>query len=88
MTDIIQTIDPWFLNMAVACLAAYFLWSVKALFRDLKESIKDLKDLIKDLYVYRNEHENRIVALETKCAINHGDYDLVRQGAGRRTSDK
>ena len=39
MTDIIKTIDPWFLNMSVVGLAAYFLWSIKALFRDLKESI-------------------------------------------------
>lgn len=87
MTEVIKTIDPWFLNIAVIGLASYFLWSIKALFKDLKESITDLKALIKDLYDHRNDHESRIVALETKCAYQHGDPEAVRQGPGRRSTD-
>ena len=88
MTDIIKTIDPWFLNMSVIGLAVYFLWSMKALFKDLKDSINELKALIKDLYDHRNDHESRIVALETKCTVQHGgDYEPIRVGAGRRAVD-
>lgn len=87
MSDLVQKIDPWFLNIAVIGLAVYFLWSVKSLFRDLKESINDLKSLIRDLYAHRNDHESRIVALETKCTLQHGDTTTIRQGTGRRLSD-
>lgn len=89
MSDMIKGIDPWFLNLAVGCLAAYFLWSVKGLFNDLKDAIKDLKELIKDLYEHRNDHERRIVALETKCTLQHGKPvgGVDRQGAGRRSND-
>ena len=87
MTDLVKAVDPWFLNMSVVGLAVYFLWSIKGLFRDLKESILELKSLIQDLYNHRNDHENRLVALETRCKYQHGDVDAVRQGTGRRLAD-
>lgn len=71
MADILKSADPWFLNMAVICLAAYFLWSIKGLFKDLKDSIADLKTLIKDLYDHRNDHEVRLTAMETRCRLKH-----------------
>ena len=84
MPEMIKTIDPWFLNMAVFVLATYFTWSVKGLFKDLKESIADLKNLIKDLYEHRNHHETRLTTLETRCTLHHGDATMERQGHGRK----
>lgn len=78
MSDIVKTIDPWFLNLLVIILAAYFLWSVKGLFKDLRESILELKKLITELYDGRNDHEKRITALETKCAWEHGENPARR----------
>jgi hypothetical protein len=89
MTDVLKTIDPWFLNLLVLILGMYFLWSVKNIFKDLKDSIKDLKDLIKDLYEHRNDHEARLITLETKCKYMHGDeeFEPSRQSGGRRHYD-
>ena len=83
MTDLLKTIDPWFLNLLVMLLSAYFLWSVRGLFKDLKDSIRDLKQLISDLYDHRNDHETRIVALETRCNERHA----VRSGNDRRDNN-
>jgi len=78
MTDIVKTIDPWFLNLLVIALAAYFLWSVKTLFKDLKDSILELKKLITELYEHRNNHETRLTAIETRCACEHGETPTRR----------
>ena len=66
-----KAVDPWFLNLLVLGLGAYFLWSIKALFKDLRESILELKKLISDLYDHRNNQETRLVALETRCQLHH-----------------
>ncbi len=90
MTDIIKQADTWFVNLLVISLAAYFLWSIKGLFRDLKQSITDLKELIRDLYEHRNDHEVRIVTLETRCKIKSCDdqqYEHQRMTGGRRSTD-
>lgn len=89
MTDLVKTIDPWFINLLVIVLTAYFLWSIKGLFSDLRESISDLKRLVADLDLRRNDHEMRIIALETKCVWEHGEsnYNPTRQSGGRRLYD-
>ena len=89
MLDIVKSTDTWFVNIMFAILTAYFLWSIKGLFRDLKDSISELKKLITDLYEHRNEHERRITSLETKCSWEHGDinYTSTRQSGGRRSYD-
>jgi len=75
--EFLKEVDKWFLILAVFLLGVYFLWSVKKLFGDLKESINDLKNIIKELFDTRNNHEGRIVILETRMSVcescnNHG----------------
>ena len=69
MTEILKTVDSWFLTLAVVLLTGYFLWSLQKMFEDLKATIKELKDTIKELFDHRNEHETRITALETRCEV-------------------
>lgn len=91
MVDILKGADAWFVNFIVIVLGCYFVWSVRGILKDLKDSIKDLKTVIKELFEDRNKHEVRIIALETKCAYMHGDngpgvYEYPRH-AGRRALD-
>lgn len=74
MTDLLKTVDNWFLIMAVVFLGGYFLWSVQRLFSSLQASIDDLKKLITDLFEHRNGHEMRITTIETRCAIMHANH--------------
>jgi len=69
MTDFLKTVDLWFLILAVALLGMYFLWSVRQLFADLKQSITDLKETIRELFNTRNDHEIRIKALEVQVKL-------------------
>lgn len=89
MAHLVSSADPWFINMLLVGLAAYFLWSIKGLFKDLKDSITDLKKLITDLYEHRNDHERRITAIETKCLWEHGEMGFTPQrlSGGRRPYD-
>ena len=101
MSDVMKTVDPWFLNLMVLLLGGYFIYSIKNLLggfkasiNDLKvsfqESINELKKLVTNLYEHRNDHENRITVLETRCNFQHDgdDGDNKRITVGRRTSDK
>lgn len=72
MTDFFSTVDSWFLILSVILLGGYFLWSVQRLFANLEATIDELKELIKELFNHRNDHENRITALETRCDVMHG----------------
>lgn len=69
MTEFLKTVDSWFLILAVVLLGGYFLWSVQRLFGSLQASLDDLKKLIGKLFDYRNDHDTRITALETRCEI-------------------
>jgi hypothetical protein len=84
VTELLKTVDNWFLILAVILLGGYFLWSVQRLFRSLQDSLDDLKKLIGKLFDMRNDHETRITTLETRCEIMHGDD--TRPG-GRRYYD-
>lgn len=67
MADILQSSDKWFLVMAVLLFGGYFIWSVRAMFEDLKATIRELKDTIRELFEHRNDHETRITTIETRC---------------------
>jgi hypothetical protein len=67
VTDLLQTTDKWFLVLAVLVFGGYFVWSVRRMFEDLKETIRELKDTIKELFDHRNDHEKRISSIETRC---------------------
>lgn len=69
MTDFLKSVDIWFLILCVVFLGGYFLWSIKSLFQDLKESIQELKDTIKELFEDRNDHGIRIKVLETRMSV-------------------
>lgn len=80
MTEFLKSVDSWFLILLVVLLGGYFLYSIKAMFAGLQDTLKELKDLIKELFEDRNTHESRITALETRCAERH----TVRSGIDRR----
>lgn len=95
--EFLKTVDVWFLSLVVVLLGLFFVWAVQYIFGGLKQSIEDLgksfassvnelKELVKELYDHRNDHEKRIVAIETKCAWEH-EYDHPRTSAGRRFYD-
>lgn len=95
--EFMKTVDSWFLALVVVLLGLFFVWAVQYIFNGIKQSIADLgstfansidelKKLITDLYDHRNDHEKRIVAIETKCAWEH-EYDRPRQSGGRRSYD-
>lgn len=83
----------------VGCFAwRFFLWAVKYLFDGIKHSVDQLaisfdrsigklEILIKELFHGRNDHEARIIAVETKCSFMHPEYDHKRQSGGRRNYD-
>ena len=71
MIDQLSTAPVWFILFVVFIMAGglillggYFLWSMKNVFADLKQSIESLKDLIHQLYDKHSHHENRISVLE------------------------
>lgn len=76
MIDALGKVDVWFLIFLVvflfvvsSALGGYFLWSVKGILRELKESIAYLRDTISKLYDCRNDHDLRIKVLETRIKI-------------------
>ena len=98
--DVLKTVDTWFLIIAVVLLAGFFVWAIQYIFSGLKESISSLdksvkesaakmEKLIDELFNHRNDHESRIVALETTCHMRHGadDYSGTRRSGGRRHYD-
>lgn len=87
MADFLKTVDVWFLIFLIVLLGGYFIFSMKNLFAGLQLTLNELKSLIKELFEDRNDHESRIVALETTCAIRTGEIGIIRQGNGRRDSD-
>ena len=80
MTDVLVATPSWFLIFLVIVLGGYFFYSVKRLFEGLKESFKDLKNMIEKLFEDRNDHADRITALEARCEERHGQ----RTGHERR----
>ena len=98
MADFLKSVDTWFLIMAVVLLGGFFLWAVKYLFDGIRssvdklalsfdKSIDKLEMLIKELFHGRNDHEARIIAVETKCNFMHGEYENQRVSGGRRPYD-
>lgn len=79
MPELLATVDKWFLVLAIIFLGAYFLWSVKNLFKGLMEAISELKELIRELFEDRNSHEKRIVRLETRCIMKHGMHSIEEE---------
>ena len=67
--ELLKSVDTWFLILAVALLGGYYLWSIRNLFNDLKKSIDELKLWIQELFKIRNDHESRIVKLETRMSV-------------------
>ena len=99
MSDAMKAVDPWFLNLMVLLLGGYFVYSIKAMLTGFRESIHDLKTsfqasiddlkkLITELYEHRNNHENCITVLETRCDLHHISSEDARTNIGRRASDK
>lgn len=72
MTELLKSVDSWFLILAVLLLSGYFLWSVRGLFSDLKASIDELKATITKLFEDRNGHEIRITKIETHIGLCSG----------------
>jgi hypothetical protein len=97
--EFMKSVDTWFLIMAVAVLAAFAAWAVQYLFVGIKTSIErlgeqfeksleKLEKLVTELFSHRNNHEIRLVALETKCAWEHrDDFEPPRMSGGRRPYD-
>jgi len=69
MNDLLKSVDTWFLIMAVLFLGGYFIWSMKKLLTDFRESIAEVKKFIEELFKDRNNHESRIVKLETRMSV-------------------
>lgn len=88
MAEFLKTVPVWFLIFLVVILGGYFIFSMKSLFAGLQLTLVELKTLIKELFEDRNDHESRIVALETTCAIRTGETGVIRQGPGRRSTDE
>jgi len=95
--EFLKSVDTWFLILVVVLLGGFFLWAVKYLFdgikqsiidlgNSFKESIGELKELVKELYNHRNDHEIRIVRIETRCGACPDN--MHREGLGRREGDK
>lgn len=82
MAEILKTVDSWFLLLAVVCLGGYFIWSVRRGIASLLDTLQELKDLIRELFEDRNDHEKRIVRLETRCVMKHGtlNEELYQKG--------
>ena len=98
--DVLKTVDTWFLILTIVVLAGFFVWAIQYIFSGLKESIHNLdqsvkssaekmEKLIDELFNHRNDHESRIVALETTCHMRHGsdDHNPARMSGGRRYYD-
>jgi hypothetical protein len=98
--EFMKSVDTWFLIMSVVLLGGFFLWATKYIFDGLQKSVIDLKDSFKtygekmdrvldELFNHKNDHESRIVALETRCDIQHGESEHTpkRQSGGRRKYD-
>jgi len=78
MSDVLKTVDAWFLIFLVfvltgviSILGGYAVWSLKRIFNELQKSIDELKQTIKELFDHRNDHAERIKAIETRCTIMH-----------------
>lgn len=69
MEDMLKSVDKWFLILSVILLGSYFLWSVRSMLNDLKQSIVDLKETIDKLFDLKNDHESRIRALEVRMEV-------------------
>lgn len=67
--DFLKGVDTWFLVLAVVLLGGYFLWSMQKLLTDFRNSIEELKEFIQELFKDRNNHESRIVKLETRMSV-------------------
>jgi hypothetical protein len=82
MPDAIKNADVWFLQFLIFALASglailggYAVWSLRGLLQGLQHSIDKLDRTIQELFEHRNNHADRIKALETRCAIKH-KYDM------------
>lgn len=71
MTEQLSNTPVWFILFVVFImsgiiifLGGYFLWSLKNVFNDLKQSIESLKNLISQLYDKHDDHESRISKME------------------------
>lgn len=71
MVDQLSNTPVWFILFVVfimsgiiVFLGGYFLWSLKNVFNDLKQSIEALKNLISQLYDKHDDHESRISKME------------------------
>ena len=80
MAEALKAVPSWFLVFLVIVLGGYFLYSIKRLFEGLGDAIKDLKGMIEKLFEDRNDHAERITALEARCDERHGQ----RSGLDRR----
>lgn len=67
MTDLLKTTDTWFLVFFAMLAGGGFLWAVKRMIDDLTATIRELKDTIRELFEHKNEHSERIRAIEIRC---------------------
>jgi len=74
MIEVLKGVDNWFLVFLVIVLGGYFLWSVQKMFAGLQETILELKNLIKELFEDRNDHGERIKAIEARCEERHRQH--------------
>jgi hypothetical protein len=87
--ELLKTVDTWFLLVVIVCLfgvvsmlGGYFLWSVKRIFSDLRESLENLEELIQRLTTRDNNHEVRLRVIEERCKL-----ELCAHPGGRRSYD-
>lgn len=73
MPSVADDTPVWFLittimlmGGAVSVLFGYFLWSIKAILTEIKDSLKEL-------FNKHDDHESRLSKLEGKCAAQHSD---------------
>lgn len=72
MEKVVDNTPVWFLittimlmGGAVSVLFGYFLWSIKGILMDIKNSLHDL-------FKKHDDHESRLSKLEGTCAARHG----------------
>lgn len=83
MSDLLKSVDSWFLVLVVIALGGWFVWSVKNIFDGFTRTVGDLQKLIDKLFDKHDDHESRLSELEGHCKAMHGGPDT----GGRRFYD-
>jgi hypothetical protein len=64
MIDLLKSVDNWFLLLAIILLGGWFVWSLRNIFNELKESIRSLNETMNKLFEADKGFEHRLSHLE------------------------